>query len=343
MSYHNGSGEKSLYLDPNHILPWNFRNRTSRPGKHEYLNSKISGFIPLFIISVVIAMTNGLLCWLFFRRTQLREKPENGLFCSQARADLLKLGYIVIHVLEQTRLITEISPFIGNYIVFIDLFGLVTVTFDRYWSVTKPLQRRKLFNQRLLMVELVLVWILPLGPSLAHLTKTRYLKEEKLNKIVHCLLMSLVCFFLSLSLFLHLIVYLKVRKITQKDPNARASSYRTQREITVTQCRTNTVDRNKRDKPNRQSRITKEIKLAKMTFIMLLLYLAGHLPTIGLNLASIFRGYRLVTNFPVQFSLYSFLFNSVFNPLLCIFVKRDFTSAFRDSFTCCNCPCQAET
>ena len=314
----------------------NLTNGTGMFKRPENMDSKLFEFIPLMIIGILIIAVNGMLCWLFCSREQIRRKPENGLFCSQTCGNLLNIIFIIMHILEEMRLIPRILPFLTGYLLFLDLFGLFALTFDRYWAFTRPLQRRSRFSKRLLAVEVLLIWILPLAPSLIEVLHP---KEENLHKILYCLMVVVLSVFFAVLIILHVAVYLKVRKIKQKGARTRSRANATQFEVSVAISGIKTAEQNDSGK---QLTLTKEIKLAKMTFIMLILYLFGHLPIIYLNLADSFGRWDLVNSFSVQFSLYSFLLNSVFNALMCIFVKCDFKSAFYDSLKCVKCQCQVE-
>ena len=70
--------------------------------------------------------------------------------------------------------------------------------------------------------------------------------------------------------------------------------------------------------------IEEEMKLIKFTLILFVLYLIGYVPTIYLNFLLSIRRDDLVTASLIDLSLYSFLLNSVFNPVLCLLIKRNF-------------------
>ena len=244
------------------------------------LDSKPFEFVPLRTVGILIMTANGTVCWLFCSREQIRHKPENGLFCSQAYGDLLNTVLIIMHILEEKRLISGILPFLLNYLLFVYLFGLFALTFDRYWSFTRPLQRRCLFNQRFLAVKVLLIWIFPLALSLINLTKVLHPKEEKLHKILYCLMVVILSVFFAMLIILRVTVYIKVRKIKRKGAGTRPRANTAQSEMSITSNEIKTADQSNSEK---QLTLTEEIKLAKMTFIMLILYFFGHLPTIFLN------------------------------------------------------------
>ena len=313
----------------------------------------MSELIALILISICILLTNGTVCWLFYSRPRLNKKPENGLFCSQALGDILNIVLIALFICEEQRLIPrDVLPFLLNYMIFLSLFGLFALTFDRYWSITNALQRRHLFDHRFLAVELILVWVLPLAPSMINLTAVLHPKAIFLHKILYCLMTTVITVFFIVLVTLHVFVYINVRNIRQTDASTRVraniacESTRnndwacSQASATTNQCEMTSTERNGiltghgRNKHERNLTLKKEILLAKMTLIMLILYFIGHMPTIYLNLAYSFERYDLITNFTIQFSLYSFFMNSFINPLLCIFVKPDFKSAFYTWLPC---------
>ena len=304
----------------------NLTNETASFANQENFDLKFLEFVPLIIIGTSILTANGILCWLFFSRPEIRQKPENALFCSQACGDLVNVVFIVMHILEETTSISGKLSFLVNYMAFLDLFGLFALIFDRYWSFTRPLQRRGLFDKRLLATEIALIWILPLAPSLMHFTKVLYPKDKMLNKLVYCGMMIIFSLFFTTLVILHITVYIKARHIKEANPNTRVHA-----KLLLMGRETSIADRNNEEQ---SWTLAREVKLVKVTFIMLMFYLMGHLPTIFLNTALSFGRNDLATNFCIQFSLYSFALNSVFNPLLCILVKRDFGSALYDSFRC---------
>ena len=294
----------------------------------------MSELIALILISISIMLTNGTVCWLFYSRPPLHKKPENGLFCSQAFGDLLNMVSIALFICEEQRLIPrDVLPFLLSYVIFHSLFGLFALTFDRYWSITNALQRRRLFDHKFLAVELILLWVLPIVPAMMNLTTVLHPKAILLHKILYCSMTTVITAFFIMLATLHVYVYINVRNIRQTDLSMKVRTNTNQCEMTSTESNEafTVQGRNTRE---RNLTVKEEILLAKMTLIMLIIYVIGHMPTIYLNLACSFERYDLITNFTVQFSLYSFFMNSFVNPLLCIFVKRDFKSAFCNWLPC---------
>ena len=290
--------------------------------------------IILILICTFIILANGTVCWLFYSRPRLHKKPENGLFCSQAFGDLLNVVFTALYIFERQGLITaDKLAFLLNYILFLSSLGLCALTFDRYWSITKPLQRHCRFDHRFLAVELILIWVLPLAPSMMNLAPVLRPKAVLLNKILYCSMMTVLAVLFVTLVILHICVYIHVRNIRRTDPNARAQANKNELEMTSTES-PGTVVIHRRNTHVRNLTMKEEISLAKMTLIMLVIYFVGHMPTIYLNMAQSFERFDLITNFTVQFPLYSFLMNSFINPLLCILVKCDFKSAFRDWLPC---------
>ena len=176
--------------------------------------------IILILISAFIILANGTECWLFYSRPRLHKKPENGLFCSQAFGDLLNVVLIALYILQQQRLIPyDVLPYLVNYILFFSLLELFAITFDRYWSITKPLQRRRRFNNRFLAVELILIWVLPLVPSMMNITAVLHPKAFMLHKIPYCLMMTILTVLFVMLVILDVSVYIHVRNIKRVDPS----------------------------------------------------------------------------------------------------------------------------
>ena len=299
---------------------------------------EFSGFTPLLVIGVMILAANGFLCYMFYARKRLRRKPENALFFSQACADLMN-GVIIIpvYILDDMEIITDVMEFLVVYTVFVSLFGLLAITIDRYLGITRPMWRRAHFTIRSLSTELSIVWLVPLLFSMLNLVYILHPTAEMLHRALHCALVIINSICYSIIILLHLVTYIKARNNKRTKPSVDI-------EPNITDKRENVSDKEVEDHELKVMHlkelesgsetnglvttkclsIEEEMKLIKFTLILFVFYLIGHVPTIYLNfLLSIGRN-DLVTASLTDLSLYSFLLNSVFNPVLCLLIKRDF-------------------
>ena len=259
-------------------LPFNAISRTenhtgsTRDDTTTSDEARIVNWAILAILGLLIIIANGMICWLFHKTARIRERNENALFCSQAIGDLLNgLVFVPVYIMEENGVISDVIPFIVCISVFLSLFSLVAIAIDRFWAIFSPFQRIRYFGKTFLAVELTVIWIIPTLLGLLPLFWWFDVPVERSSrkKIYLTFLVSLLIMaYTSMVTFL-LIALFRAKKILRR-------RYRTR-----TLSGSQTEETMKRAK---KTLLKEEFSALKLSFILLLCYMFGYLPTISLNI-----------------------------------------------------------
>ena len=283
--------------------------------------ARIVNWATLAILGLLIIIANGMICWLFHKTARVREKNENALFCSQAIGDLLNgLVFVPVYIMEENGVISDVIPFVVCISVFLSLFSLVAIAIDRFWAIFSPFQRIRYFGKTFLAVELTVIWIIPTLLGLLPLFwwfDVPVERSSKKKKIYLTFLVSLFIIAYTSMVTFVLIALFRAKKIVRRRYRTRTLSGR-QTEETMKQAK--------------KTLLKEEFSALKLSFILLLCYLFGYLPTISLNILRQLGRDDLATVTLRTFSLYSYIISSLLNPLLCVFVKQDFKIAFTEHY-----------
>lgn len=187
-------------------------------------------------------------------------------------------------------------------------FNLCGVTFERYIALTRPLLYRVIMSCQTVMIIVFVSWLLSLVLSLLPLAWDTDV-DSNLHKVHIAVVLSLFIFVPSTAMEG---VYMRVLRVAHRFV-LRSKARTSNGNITGQMA-------GKDEKANR---------VFAMVFAMFLLC---WLPLIYINVCWILNQSRLITNEMIFTSFFTLLFNSIFDPFICVFYKRDFRGVLRKKF-----------
>ena len=261
-------------------------------------------WLPLALIGAIIIISNITICWIFKTNRKMRQNPTNILICNQACADLSNgIIFVPLRIASLFYVIfNNITPFANCYIILVSLFSLLLLAVDRYLLISRPLSHRQHVTSRRICRTITAVWSIPVLIALIPLVWWFEPPEKKIkaNKVFIGSMWSVI---LGLT-FLMLVLYSFVirdgkRFIRRHDRRLR----------TCSQHRSSVID---------------DRRLTLLMGLLLLFFIFAYLPIVYMNFMDIIDKSQLAPPTVSHISTYSFLLNSIVNPILCVTLKEDF-------------------
>ena len=273
-------------------------------------------FLPLAVswsvMGVVSTILNVLVCLVV-----LRNKPlwttTNAFIVSLSIADLLSAAVLIpLFIFEWVAVPTyAISGYLIAFILLASIANLGAVTYERYVALTRPLYYRSIMSKRKVTVIIALSWAVPFTIALLPLawqadTTARAHQIYLLVTIFACVLLP------CLSMVVIYVRLLRVvRRFIRRNRRRSSSGNRT------------------------GERAGREEKAARVFALIFASFLLCWLPLIYINVCDAFRMHALISP-PVLFmSFYTLLLNTVLDPFIYAFFKKDINQFLRRQISCC--------
>lgn len=286
-------------------LQMNMGNKNTTSELNGYTSEPVSSrtFLALIIswtlLGIFSAGLNILVCAMVYSEKKLRTMT-NYLVVSLSVADLLvAVVFVPVYIIDHYAK-TIIGGYFVAFILLATVFNLCGVTYERYIALTRPFRYRTIMNCHKVSVIIAISWIFPLLLALLPLAWNTDV-ESTIHKVylaiilVTCIFIpctTMVCVYMRLLRVVHRFV-LRNKKRTSKgnDTGQRAGN---------------------------------EEKAARVFAIVLGMFLVCWLPLIYINICLIFDLKQLVTNELIFISFYTLVLNSILDPVICAFYKKDF-------------------
>ena len=313
----------------------------------------------LVTFSAIIIIVNGFIVTLFITTKKLRKRPANIMICSQACADLYTGIVFIPLCLVKNKDSEAILPFLSGYMLYVALFNLLALSFDRYLAIIKPLLHYKLMDKRYIRKIVVLVWTVPLGLILVPLFwwfENSKLKTQ-LQRIYVCAQWSLMFIIVLLVSTLYFFITKQARKsirgrmadlrfqtILIANNSPRLSRRREQHRILgmksvemeeerILGKRFGQLELLCKEKVEiKETNLSKkELRVVHLFGLLLFFLVAAYSPILYMNIFIVMlQKPSYVSEKVICISLYSLILNSVVTPVLCILLKKDYLDAIKD-------------
>ena len=262
--------------------------------------------IMLPICAIVIIFLNLLVVGAFASDKKFRRRPANVLICSQAMIDfLIGILFIPIYLIETYLNKRIFLNYLIYYILFISLINLLALSADRYLALSMPFFHHRAVDKRRTIRLLIIVWTAPLFLTLIPLfwefkpSKIRKKYTDTYLTISWAFMLKLVLVMTILYLF----IVISARKtIRRKRLSIEKKSFTKKIELA-----------------------RKEVRVIHLFGLLLFFFVAAYMPILYMNFCDIIERKDCIPPFMEMLSTYSLILNSLVNPVLCIYLKQDYS------------------
>lgn len=255
-------------------------------------------------LGLVSAGLNILVCAMVYFNKKLRTMT-NYLVVSLSVSDLLvAIVFVPVYIIDHYAK-TIIGGYFVAFILLATVFNLCGVTYERYIALTRPFRYRTIISCQKVSGIIAISWIIPLLLSLLPLAWNTDVKYT-IHK-VYLAIVLVTCIFIPCTTMV--CVYMRLLRVVHRF-----------------------VLRNKKrtSKGNATGhRAGNDEKAARVFAIVLGMFLLCWLPLIYINICLIFDQNQLVTNELIFISFYTLVLNSILDPVICAFYKKDFREMMR--------------
>lgn len=258
-------------------------------------------------LGLVSAGLNILVCAMVYTDKKLRNMT-NYLVVSLSVSDLLVAFVFVPVYITDYYARTVIGDYFVAFILLATVFNLCGVTYERYIALTRPFRYRTIISCQKVCVIIFCSWIFPLLLSLLPLAWNTNVKAT-VHKVYLSIMLTLFIFIPCTTM---VCVYMRLLRVVHRF-----------------------VLRNKGRSTRGNAtgyQVGNEEKAARVFAIVLAMFLLCWLPLIYINICWITDQSQLVTNELIFISFYTLELNSILDPVICAFFKRDFRSALKRRF-----------
>lgn len=261
--------------------------------------------IPLIVCWAVMGLASTLLNLVVCALVALNGRlvtVTNAFVVSLSVSDLLVAAvFVPIYIKEEySSTKVAISGYIISLLLLASIFNLCAVTYERYIALTKPFGYRTIMNKKKTAAIIFLSWFVPLIICLLPIAW----KENPMSDYHKVYLITVVLAFVLLPCIGMVWVYAKLLKIVR-----------------------NFIQRNRRRTSHGNKtgeRAGTEEKAARVFAIILGMFLLCWLPFMYINVCHAFQLNHLITNGLSYTSFFTLLLNTILDPLIFAFLKRDF-------------------
>ncbi|XP_020892991.1 octopamine receptor 1-like [Exaiptasia diaphana] len=262
------------------------------------------------VLGLISATLNLLVCFAVYRIKKLRT-ITNYFIVSLSAADLL-VGivftptYIIDHYAK-----TIIAGYLIAFILFASIFNLAAVTFERFIALTRPFQYRSLMNTRHVGIIISIAWISPLIICLLPLAW-----NTDNTATIHAVYKVILVVLILLPILVMICIYAKllgvVRSFILRNKSRASAGNKT------------------------GNRVGREEKAAQVFASVFGTFLICWGPIIYINICEVAdAGRTFVPEELIYVSFYTLQFNSIVDPIIYAFFKRDFIKARSQRHYCC--------
>ncbi|XP_068724935.1 octopamine receptor beta-2R-like [Montipora capricornis] len=259
------------------------------------------------LLGILSAGLNILVCAMLYIDKKLRT-ITNYLVVSLSVSDLLiAVVFVPFYIIDHYAR-TVIGGYFVAFILLATVFNLCGVTYERYIALTRPFRYRTIMSCRKVCIIIGTSWLLPLVLSLLPLAW-----NTDVDATVHKVYIAvIVILFIFIPCTAMVFVYLRVLRVAH-------------RFVLRSKERTS--------KGNVTGHLAGSDEKATRVFAMVFaMFLLCWLPLIYINISWILNQTSLVTNEVIFISFFTLLLNSIFDPFICAFYKRDFRGVLRKRF-----------
>ena len=231
----------------------------------------------------------------------------NAFVVSLSVADLLVSAALIPIFIYENFLLT-INPITGYVIAFLllaSIFNIGAVTYERYVALTRPLGYRITMNTTKVAVIISLSWALPFSISILPLAWD----ADPASKYHKVYMIVTVFGFVLLPCLTMIWIYVRLLRVVR-----------------------HFISRNRRRSTwgNRTGERAGNEEKAVIVFAMIFgMFLLSWMPLIYINICEIFGQLHLITAPVLYASFYTLLFNTITDPLIYAFLKKDFSESLK--------------
>ncbi|EDO47331.1 predicted protein [Nematostella vectensis] len=253
------------------------------------------------VMGLASTVLNVVVCCIVFCNARMLT-ITNAFVVSLSVSDLLAAAVLVpIYIAEEYTLTkVPISGYVIAVLLLASIFNLCAVTYERFVALTKPFGYRVIMNKRKVSIIIFASWFIPVLISLLPLAwhadpSSPYHKAYMIITLILFVLLPCVAM---------IWVYARLLKIIR-----------------------NFIQRNRRRTSSGNKtgeRAGTEEKAARVFAIILAMFLLCWLPLIYINACTAFQLEHLITQTLLYVSFFTLLLNTIMDPLIFAFLKRDF-------------------
>lgn len=278
---------------------------------HQVVNRTV--LIPLSVTWAVLGLMSTILNIIVCLIVMIEKRLwtiTNAFVVSLSVADLLVAAALIpIYIYENFSLTT--TPITGYVIAFLllaSIFNIGAVTYERYIALTRPFGYRVTMNSTKVAVIISLSWVLPFSISILPLAwgadpQTKY----------HKVYMIVTVFgFVLIPCLAMIWIYARLLRVVRRY-----------------------ISRNRRRSTwgNKTGERAGNEEKAVIVFAMIFgMFLLSWMPLIYINLCEIVNRPELITDEVAYASFYTLLFNTIMDPLIYAFLKKDFSDCLKRRF-----------
>ncbi|CAL8346204.1 unnamed protein product [Lota lota] len=292
-----------------------------------------------FFVSVIgtLGVTgNSLVLFAFYSNKKLRNLP-NYFIMNQALSDFLmaftQSPFFFINCLNKEWMFGELGcklyAFFGALFGITSMINLLAISLDRYMVITRPLEAMNWNNKRRTIIAILLVWLYSLAWSLAPLIGwSSYIPEGlrtsctwdyvtyTLSNRSYTMMLCCFVFFIPLAIisYCYLFMFLAIRK-TSRDV-----------ERLGTQVRKSTIIR--------QKSIRSEWKLAKIAFVVIVVYVLSWSPYACVTLISWSGHANILSPYSKTIPAVIAKASTIYNPFIYAIIHQKYRKTLADKVPC---------
>ncbi|EDO39225.1 predicted protein, partial [Nematostella vectensis] len=253
-------------------------------------------------LGLISATFNLMVCLAVYKVKKLRT-VTNCFVVSLSMADLLvSVVFVPVYIIDHYAK-TIISGYLIAFMLLASIFSLAAVTYERYIALTKPFGYRMLMSRRKVSVIIGTAWMLPLVLALLPLAWNTNVQSvyHEVYKI------SLVVVFILIPCIVMIWVYVRLLCVVRHHVHR---------------------NRKRASAGNKTgNRVGREEKAARVFALVFAMFLLCWGPIIYINICEVFGAAKIITTELIYASFYTLLANSIVDPVIYAFFKRDFISA----------------
>lgn len=280
------------------------------PEAESYTGVDTNVLIPLSVtwgaLGLVSTALNIIVCLIVLSDRRLWT-ITNSFIVSLSVADLLIAAALIpIYICENfTMTKTPITGYVIAFLLLASIFNIGAVTYERYVALTRPLGYRVTMNATRVAVIISLCWILPCFISILPVAWD----ADPMSKYHKIYLFVTVFGFVLLPCLVMVWIYVRLLRVVRRF-----------------------ITRNRRRSTwgNRTGERAGNEDKAVIVFALIFgMFLLSWMPLIYINICEIFDQLNLVSLPLLYVSFYTLLFNTIMDPLIYAFLKKDFSESLK--------------
>ena len=273
---------------------------------------------PLVPISMLVMVSNGVICHIYYHNRHIRVSQTNTLLFNQSCIDIVRtLLYVPTLIISSYWSIFDvICSTVYMYSFLLSLLSLFTLAMERLWCIWKPLHHRSVFSTRVMIILLLMIWIVPL-PVAMLIWAFRYESNTSYAAYIWAFIALMLLIFSS-TLGTYFITFYKIGKIIRGRYHCTTATYGE-----------NGIHIGGGEETRSELFVKKQLRLVQLGSALFLCYAIGYFPTLFENMMVNLRKFELLNEVVRNFVTYSYVLSALINPLLCLIMKEDYRKAFK--------------